>query len=171
LSPADDVHTGEVVPDFSEAAFEAFHAQNFSAIWTLARRLCRDESEAHDVAQIAYVAVYRYWRDGKLLEPPRRLLFRAAQRAAIDVLRARSRRQRIFDALPKDTGTGWVERDLSDALHSLKPDDAALLMLQAAGGLSYEELAAIRKQSVGAIRSRLFRARAQLRRALYGDQR
>jgi len=171
LSPANDVYEGKVVPDFSEAAFEAFHGQTFSVVWTLARRLCRDESEAHDIAQIAYLAVYRYWRDGKLVEPPRRLLFRAAQRAAIDALRARSRRQRLFDALPKDTGTGWVEGDLRDALRSLKPQDATLVMLQAAGGLSYEELAAIRKQSVGAIRSRLFRARAQLRRALYEDRR
>jgi RNA polymerase sigma-70 factor (ECF subfamily) len=166
-----DVDKGEVVPPFSEPAFEAFHAQTYSTIWTLARRLCRDESEADDIAQIAYLAVYRYWRDGKLVEPPRRLLFRAAQRAAIDVLRARSRRQRLFEALPKSSDTNWVESDLRDALGTLKPDDAALVMLQAAGGLSYEELAAIRKQSVGAIRSRLFRARAQLRRALYGDRR
>lgn len=171
MSPANDVRKREVVPDFSEAAFEAFHGQTFSAVWTLARRLCRDESEAQDIAQIAYLAVYHYWRDGKLSEPPRRLLFRAAQRAAIDVLRARSRRQRLFEALPKDASTGWVEGDLRDALRSLKPDDAALVMLQAAGGLSYEELAAIRQQSVGAIRSRLFRARAQLRRTLYGDRR
>ncbi len=171
MSPADDVDTEGVVPDFSETAFEAFHAQTFSAIWTLARRLCRDESEAHDIAQIAYLAVYRYSRDDKLLEPPRRLLFRAAQRAAIDVLRARSRRQRLFDALPEEASTGWVESDLRDALETLKPEDAALLMLQAAGGLTYKELAAIRKQSIGAIRSRLFRARAQLRRALYGDRR
>ncbi|HEY3256238.1 MAG TPA: sigma-70 family RNA polymerase sigma factor [Polyangiaceae bacterium] len=170
MSPADDINKGEVVPDFSEAAFEAFHAETFSAVWTMARRLCRDESEAQDIAQIAYLGVYRYWRDGKLLAPPRRLLFRAAQRAAIDVLRARSRRLRLFDALPKDTGAGWVESDLRDALRILKPDDAALVMLQAAGGLNYEELAAIRKQSVPAIRSRLFRARAQLRRALYGVQ-
>lgn len=171
MSAADDVHEGELVPAFSEEAFEAFHAQTFSAIWTLARRLCRDESEAHDIAQIAYLAVYRYWRDGRLSDPPRRLLFRAAQRAAIDVLRARSRRRRLFEALPKDTATGWVEGELRDALSTLKPDDAALVMLQAAGGLTYEEMAAIRKQSVGAVRSRLFRARAQLRRALYGDQR
>lgn len=171
MSPADDVRTKEVVPDFSEAAFEAFHGETFSGVWTFARRLCRDESEAQDIAQIAYLAVYRYWRDGKLLQPPRRLLFRAAERAAIDVLRARSRRRRLFDALPKDAGPGWVEGDLRDALHALKPEDAALVMLQAAGGLSYEELAAIRRQSVGAIRSRLFRARAQLRRALYGDRR
>ena len=89
MSSADDVRNGGVVPDFSEAAFEAFHGQTFSGVWTFARRLCGDESEAQDIAQTAYLAVYRYWRDGKLLQPPRRLLFRAAERAAIDVLRSR----------------------------------------------------------------------------------
>jgi len=168
LSPPDDVDRG-VVPDFSEAAFEVFHGQTFTAVWTMARRLCGDESEAHDITQVAYLGVYRFWRAGKLREPPRRLLFRAAQRAAIDALRARSRRRRLFDALPKDASVGWVETDLRDALRALKPEDAALIMLQAAGGLSYEELAITRRQSVAAIRSRLFRARAQLRRALYGE--
>jgi DNA-directed RNA polymerase specialized sigma24 family protein len=77
----------------------------------------------------------------------------------------------LFAALPKDTEAGWVEGELRDALTRLKPDDAALVMMQAAGGFSYDELALIRRQSVSAIRSRLFRARSELRRALYGEQR
>jgi DNA-directed RNA polymerase specialized sigma24 family protein len=77
----------------------------------------------------------------------------------------------LFAALPKDTQAGWVEGELRDALARLEPDDAALVMLQAAGGFSYEELASIRKQSVSAIRSRLFRARIQLRQSLYGEKR
>ena len=171
MTPHNDISDEGRIPAFSEAAFEAFHHESFQAVWTMARRLCGDESEAQDVAQVAYLAVYRYWRDGKLREPPRHLLFRAAHRAAVDVLRARRRRERLFAALPKDTGTGWVEGELREALRRLRPEDAALVMLQAAGGLSYDELAAIQRQSVGAIRSRLFRARTQLRRSLYGDRR
>jgi RNA polymerase sigma factor (sigma-70 family) len=157
------------VPQFTETAFETFHGQTFPMVWTIARRLCRDETEAHDVAQIAYLGVYRYWKEGKLLEPPRRLLFRIAQRAAVDALRGRARRQRLFAALPKDSNVDWVEGELKDALRALRPEDAALVMAQAAGGYSYAELAAINHRSVGAIRSRLHRARAQLRRTLYGD--
>lgn len=100
----------------------------------MARRLCRDESEAHDIAQEAYLAVYRYWRDGKLREPPRLLLFRVAQRGAADVLRARARRERIFAALPKAETVAWPDRDLRDALAMLKPEDAALVLLQGARG-------------------------------------
>ena len=171
MSSRDDLSKRGQVPPFSEAAFEAFHGETFQAVWTMARRLCGDESEAHDVAQVAYLGVYRYWHDGRLREPPRHLLFRAAHRAAVDVLRGRGRRERLFAALPKDTQAGWVEGELRDALARLKPDDAALVMLQAAGGFSYEELASIRKQSVSAIRSRLFRARIQLRQSLYGEKR
>jgi RNA polymerase sigma-70 factor (ECF subfamily) len=159
----------EEVGSFSEAAFEVFHAETFPAVWAMATRICRDESEAQDIAQVAYLGVYRYWRDGKLREPPRRLLFRVAQRAAVDVIRARSRRERLFAALPKEGTTAWPERDLQDALRTLKPEDAALVILQAAGGLSYEELARTQRQSTGAVRSRLYRARIQLRRALSGE--
>jgi len=169
MQSPNDVSSEGGSPPFTEQAFERFHAETFEAVWSVARRLCRDESEAHDIAQIAYLGVYRYWRDGKLSEPPRHLLFRIAQRAAIDVLRARGRRQRLFAALPKDAGSGWVEGDLREALGTLRPEDATLVMLHAAAGLTYEELSRIHHRSVGAIRSRLFRARAQLHRALYGD--
>ena len=36
------------------------------------------------------------------------------------------------------------------------------MLMQAAGGFSYEELAAIEGKTVGSIRSRLFRARREL---------
>jgi RNA polymerase sigma-70 factor (ECF subfamily) len=169
MSAGNDVSHGSGVPPFTEVAFESFHAETFRSVWSLARRLCRDEAEAHDIAQVAYLGVYRYWRDGKLREPPRHMLFRVAQRAAVDVLRGRARRERLFSALPKDADPGWVEGELRDALRRLRPEDATLVMLQAAGGFTYEEIAKIQRQSVSAVRSRLFRARSQLRRALYGD--
>jgi DNA-directed RNA polymerase specialized sigma24 family protein len=56
MSSGDDLSKGGVVPPYSEAAFEAFHNETFQAVWTMARRLCGDESEAQDVAQIAYLA-------------------------------------------------------------------------------------------------------------------
>ena len=93
----------------------------------------------------------------------------ARQRAAVDVLRGRARRERLFAALPKQGASDWPERDLEDALRSLKPEDATLVLLQAAAGLTYEELASVQRQSVAAVRSRLYRARAQLRRALAGE--
>ena len=73
-----DVRDEAVGAPFSEAAFERLHAETFRVVWAMARRICRDESEAQDIARVAYLGVYRYWRDGKLREAPRRLLFRIA---------------------------------------------------------------------------------------------
>lgn len=164
-----DVPSETAGAPFSEGAFERLHAETFPAVWALARRICRDESEAQDIAQVAYLGVYRYWRDGKLREEPRRLLFRIAQRAAINVLRGRARRARLFAALPREAASDWPERDLQDALRTLKPEDATLVLLRAAG-LSYDELAGVQRRSVAAVRSRLFRARMRLRRALAGER-
>jgi RNA polymerase sigma-70 factor (ECF subfamily) len=165
-----DVRNEGIGAPFSEAAFERLHTETFPAVCAMARRICQDESEAQDIAQVAYLGLYRYWRDGKLREAPRRLLFRIAQRAAIDVLRGRARRERLFAVLPKNAVSDWPESDLQDALRTLKPEDATLVLLQATAGLTYEELAAVQRQSVAAVRSRLYRARAQLRRALAGER-
>jgi RNA polymerase sigma-70 factor, ECF subfamily len=174
LGPSDDVRkegarAGDAAP-FTEAAFEAFHGETFGRVWSFARRICGDESEAQDVCQNAYLAVYRYWEAGRLREQPRRLLYRVAQRAAVDVVRSRSRRQRLERALPTDEAAApWIGPEVRDALSHLKREDATLLLLQAEVGFSYQELSQITKQSVPAVRSRLFRARrdllAQLERA------
>lgn len=169
MNDSDDVSSGggsgqsEQAPVFNEKVFAEFHADTFSSVWAFARRICRDEHEAQDVCQNAYVAVYRYWMSGRLREPPRRLLYRVVQRAAIDVVRARSRRQRLQRSLPLPSAGGpWLGAEVRDALRRLKPEDASLLLLQAEVGLTYEELARVTKLSVAAVRSRLYRARRDM---------
>ena len=156
--------------EFSERAYEDFYRATFPTVWSIVRRLARTDEEAEDACQHAYLALYRYWAAGSLREPPTHLLYRAARRAAIDSLRRRQSRLRLFARLPKDEHTDdAVGGPLARALAKLRPEDATLVMLQAAAGLSYEELARIDGKSVGSIRSRLFRARQQLAR-LYEDE-
>ena len=66
--------------------------------------------------------------------------------------------------LPRPAAPDVVSGPLERALRRLRPEDAALLLTQAAGGFSYGELAAIEGASLAAIRSRLFRARRELAR-------
>lgn len=152
------------VEPFSEGAFEQFHGATFARLWSFARRVAGGEDEAHDVCQKAYLATWRYWSAGRLREDPRRLLFRSAKAAAIDAIRSRERRRRLLASTPvSDQSAIWLGIDLRDALRRLRAEDRALLLLQAAAGLSYAELAATERQSVAAIRSRLHRARRELR--------
>ena len=114
------------------------------------------------MAQKAYLALYRYWSRGQLREPPAHLLYRVAKRGAIDLMRSRRRAIRLFAKLPRPAPVRDVSRPLDRALRKLRPADAALVLMPAAGGFTYEELAAIDGKSVGSIRSRLFRARREL---------
>lgn len=125
--------------------------------------------EADDVAQKAYLALYRYWSKGELREPPSHLLYRVAKRGAIDLIRGRQRAVRLFARLPRPATAQDVAGPLDRALRMLRPADAALVLMQAAAGFSYEELAAIEGKSVASIRSRLFRARRELAKR-YDDE-
>jgi RNA polymerase sigma-70 factor (ECF subfamily) len=154
---------------FSERAFEDLYRDTFAIVWAIARRAARSDEEAEDVAQKAYLAVFDYWSRGRLREPPSHLLFRVAKRGAIDLLRARGRRLRLFARLPREPETDVVGGPLGRALKRLRPEDTSVILLQAAGGFSYEEIARIERASVAAIRSRLHRARRALARA-YEDE-
>jgi RNA polymerase sigma-70 factor (ECF subfamily) len=154
---------------FSERAFEDLYRDTFGSVWSIARRAARDDMEADDVAQLAYLAVYRYWSKGELREPPAHLLYRVAKRGAIDLLRGHRRSLRLFARLPRPAPVQDVAGPLDRALRRLRPADAALVLMQAAAGFSYEELAAIEGKSVSSIRSRLFRARRELARH-YDDE-
>jgi len=147
---------------FTERGFEELYRDTFPVVWAIARRAARTDEEAEDVAQKAYMTVADYWKRGKLREHPTHLLYRVAKRGAIDVLRARGRRLRLFERLPKERDSDVVGGPLGRALRRLRRSEAALVLLQAAGGFSYEELARIERTSVAAIRSRLHRARRDL---------
>lgn len=154
----------------TEQVFAEFYDQTITAARALACRTCGDQSEANDVCQDAYTVVYRYWRSGRLRESPRRLLFRVTQRGAVDVVRARSRRQRLSRRIPGPDESGpWLGIDVRDALRRLGVADATVLWQRGAVGLSYEEIAATNRESVAAIRSRLYRARKEFARLLATD--
>ena len=56
-----------------------------------------------------------------------------------------------------------------DALDGLEPGDREIVMLREFDALSYDEIAAVLGVPINTVRSRLFRARAALRRRLCGE--
>ncbi len=150
---------------FSEGAFESLYGRTFGTVWSMARRVAASDDEADDVAQSSYLTLYRYWSGGTLREPPEHLLYRVAKNRTIDLLRSKRRRLRLFERLtatrPAASGDA-VATPLARALRRLRPEDASLILLQAAAGFSYGEIARIEKASIATIRSRLYRARREL---------
>jgi RNA polymerase sigma-70 factor (ECF subfamily) len=145
-----------------------------SMVYRLAYRLTGDPYDAEDLTQETFLRVYQHldsFRSGSFEGWIRRittnLFFDQARRAA----RVR------FDALDWETDRAvdpdldperryhhlHLDHDMQSALDSLSPDFRAVVVLCDIEGRTYEEIAQILDLKVGTVRSRIHRARAQLR--------
>ncbi len=142
-------------------------------VWTLARYLLKDPSEAEDVAQEAFV---KLWHNQDRIETGkvRPWLMTVTRNACLD----RLRRRRPMESLeewhkPDETPgpmQGAAQRDLGRALQSaitaLKEPYRSLVILRDIHQHSYEEVGAVLELSLTQVRVYLHRARKQLRQEL-----
>lgn len=154
------------------AAFDELIACWHEPLWRYARRLGRSDDEADDAAQEIWLRVFRgiaRLREGSRLRP---WLFGIARRVLMDRLRIKYATPPAADVdvtgLAADDTTD-LNADL-DALESgltqlpvVERDVLALFYLQE---LSLADVAQVLGVPVGTVKSRLFRARQLLRRAL-----
>ncbi|WP_298806254.1 RNA polymerase sigma factor SigE [uncultured Pseudokineococcus sp.] len=147
-------------------------------VFRLAYRLTGNRHDAEDLTQEVFVRVFRSlssYTPGTF----EGWLHRITTNLFLDQVR---RRQRIrFDALADDADDrlpgsdpgperafehGNLDRDVQAALLELSPDFRAAVVLCDIEGLSYEEIARALGVKIGTVRSRIHRARAQLRASL-----
>jgi RNA polymerase sigma-70 factor (ECF subfamily) len=135
----------------------------------LVRRLVlvlRDEADAEDVAQEAYLRAFRAWDtfDGP---DARGWLYTIALHLAFDDLR---RRRRWFGRLVRHQSIGSyrdvIDPDLWDAVGRLEPRVRACLLANVLDGYTQREIAAMLSVPEGTVASWLSRARATLRKEL-----
>jgi RNA polymerase sigma-70 factor (ECF subfamily) len=134
-----------------------------------ARTLCRDPSEAEDVAQEALASA---WAKRSSFTPGTNLkawLFMIVRNRFYSDKRRNWRSKELDPAtaeatlVANDNPTAVLELDeLRRALAMLSDDQREALILIGAGGLSYEETAEICGVAVGTVKSRVSRARSHL---------
>lgn len=153
-------------------------------IFDLTFRLLGDESEAEDVAQEVFSAVYRNLATFKGESRLSTWMFRIAKNHCLNRLKYLGRRERgrrvPIDDVPEGVlelpgGPKAPDRALQDreeqqlveeALETLDEEHRLLVVLRDVEGMSYEEIAAVTEQPEGTVKSRLHRARAQLAEAV-----
>ncbi len=151
----------------------------------LVARLLRDPTEAEDVAQEAFVKAYRALGSFRGDSAFYTWLYRIAVNTARNAIASRQRRPLDYEAelseseqsnlasrlrhtdTPEATALSEEIRvTVNDAIEQLPEDLRTAIVLREVEGLSYEEIAAAMDCPVGTVRSRIFRAREAIDRAL-----
>ncbi|TKG61337.1 sigma-70 family RNA polymerase sigma factor [Prauserella endophytica] len=133
-----------------------------------------DPGSAEDLVQETYLRAFGSLRGYEGRSPARTWLFAIARNVAADHLRARKRRPPTSaTAVPESAATAPDHGRLV-ALHALvaglDAERREAFVLTQLLGLSYAEAAEVCGCAVGTIRSRVFRARDELTRAVGGEE-
>ena len=166
-------------------AFKTLVQRHQRRAFAIALGLLRDEQDAREVVQEAFLRVHRgldSFQGGSTFFT---WLYRIVTNLSIDLLRKPSRREleldesreieevdipllsRIDGADPFDViRRGEIRNKLEAALEALPVYHRGVIVMREVEGLSYEEMAEAMGVSKGTIMSRLFHARQKLQRAL-----
>jgi RNA polymerase sigma-70 factor (ECF subfamily) len=169
-----------------EALAELIQAHQQRVVSTVAKML-GSETEAEDVAQLVFI---RVWKSAPRYEPTAKFttwLYKITRNLVLNELRRRNRHstlslqsvsgeddrpQEIADRRSTSPDASLLEEELQKAIESaigaLPEVQRMALILRRYDELSYEEIADVLELTVPAVKSLLFRARAELREKLRG---
>jgi len=153
-------------------AFVSIYNRHRSAVYTFCLKMLLDRDGAQDVMQETFLRVYE--NRNRLLNAGsfRAWLFTIARNQCLNTLR-RDRRNVPLDpedesvlALPEASLSRMEANEEIDRVNEflirLKDEYREVLILREYQNLSYEEIAAITRSTVSAVKSRLFKARRKL---------
>jgi RNA polymerase sigma-70 factor (ECF subfamily) len=169
--------------DTARAGFEREALVHLDTLYRAALRFTGDPSRAEDLVQDTMLRAFRAWRSYQPGTNARAWLLTILRNTFINSYRRAKREPVAMEldaaealALPeawRDTDPEGeffariVDQKVLDAVDQLAPDFREVLVLSDMEGLPYAEIAAMLDIPVGTVKSRLFRARRQLQRALY----
>lgn len=170
------------------AAFEQLVLDNQKQVYNLALRMVKNEDDAFDMAQEAFLRAYSSLENFRGDSKFSVWLHRMTSNICIDFLRKRRRENTVSlnfaggqdeaEELEIPDGrfnpeTELERRELRDrvtkGMDELSLEYRQILVLREISGLSYDEIASVLSLEAGTVKSRLFRARRQLCAILLRD--
>jgi RNA polymerase sigma-70 factor, ECF subfamily len=158
-------------------AFEELLRKYQDRIYNLCRYMLQDAEEAQDAAQDTFLKAYAALKNFKPEAAFYTWLYRIAVNTCLDHKRKFRpepfKDQSLAEDLPSAEPSAErryqskeIGRAIQSALEQLSKKSRAVIVLKEIEGLSYEEIAEVLKTSIGTIKSRISRAREELRRLL-----
>jgi RNA polymerase sigma-70 factor (ECF subfamily) len=170
----------------NSAAFGELVARYQDRLFNVAYRVLDNTEDAADVVQEVFVNAYQSLRAFKGDSELFTWLYRIAFNTAISFKRRRRRVMRIDGTSddggldPEDRSLDTApeaqlertedERVLAEAMAKLSPEHRTVLVLKDIDGLKYEDIAEVMGVPIGTVRSRLHRARLELKSLLDPDE-
>ena len=164
-------------------AFEALVKLYEKRVYALTLRMCKHPEDAAEAAQEAFLSAWQglpFFRGEASFST---WLYRLASNACVDLLRREGRHKNAAGPSFNDEEAGVdvadhapqpqealerkeLKAQIEAGLQSLTPDHRQVLILREMHQLSYDEISTVLELDVGTVKSRINRARKQLRNFL-----
>ncbi len=166
------------------AAFETLVLRYQRQVYNLALRMVGNDADAQDLSQEAFVRAWRALDSFQFSSQFSTWLYRLTSNICIDFLRAQKRRKAVsLTVLQDEEDQQWDMPDgqplpesqliareeqqaIAKAMAALDPEYRQVLTLRIVNDCSYQQIGAILGIREGTVKSRLSRAREQLRKKL-----
>lgn len=189
LSPSHGVQPSEGSPEDlalleslrrgEPAAFETLVVTHQHRIFSIALRMLGDRTDAEEVAQEVFLRVYRSIRDFRGEARLGTWLYAITSHLCLNRLKSPGRWRQVGEAALARVANGHpnpgatleaseLEVTLHRAIAELDEERRMVLVLRDLHGLAYEEIAAALELPLNTVRSRLHRARMEVKERLEG---
>jgi RNA polymerase sigma-70 factor, ECF subfamily len=177
MRPTDEIDLIQRFRDGDISAFEEFVRTHQDRIYNLCRYMLQDTQDAQDAAQDAFIKAYAGLKGFKPDASLYTWLYRIAVNTCLDY-KKKSRPEQaedesvIDDLASKEPSpeqryqSKEIGQAIQTALQKLPEHLRAVIVLKEIEEFSYEEIAAVLDTSLGTVKSRISRAREELRRLL-----
>lgn len=184
------IELAKLVRDGEDKAFEEMVKMCERGVYELAYRVSKNSEDAMDITQDTFIKLWQLLSGEAPLDEIKSwysYIIRMARNCALDFLRKQSIR-RHDSLMVEDEDGGYKELDIADddilsdpvrsyereeriaavreAINALEDDYRKILILRESEGFSYKEISEEMGIEMGTVKSKIFRARAQVKEYL-----
>ncbi len=169
----------------SVQAFEELSEEHYTKVYNICYRMLNNPDDAVEQAQEAFIKAFRYIKDFKGNCSFSTWLYRIATNTCLDFIRKNKNKHnvsleqetyeditikdRLMSDLPgpeKIAETNAQKAAIQEAMAKMSEKNRIIIVLRDFMGLSYDQIAESLETPVGTVKSRISRARAELRELL-----